>query len=48
MEAVLFEMRRLETFKEAVELLKAIKNQQEELKKRTEAERKRKLIEGLE
>jgi hypothetical protein len=48
MEAVLFEMRRLETFKEAIELLKAIKNQQDELKRRTEAERKRKLIEGLE
>jgi len=48
MQAVLYEMRRLETFKELVELLKAIKAQQDELRQQTEAERKRKLLEDLE
>jgi hypothetical protein len=43
METVLSEMRRLETFKELVELLKAIKNQQEDLRRKT----KRQAIEGI-
>ena len=48
MEQVLTEMRRMETFKELVELLKAIKAQQDALKEETERERKRRILEGLE
>lgn len=47
MEAVLVEMRRLETYKELLEKLKAIKTLQEELKRRTEAENKRGLLDKL-
>lgn len=44
LEKILNEMRKLETFHEAVELLKAIIKNQEEIKKQTEEEKKKKLI----
>lgn len=47
MEQVLVEMRKLETYKELLEILKGIKAQQEELKKRTETENKRSIINKL-
>ncbi len=47
MERVLLEMRKLETFQEAMELLKGIIDRQKEVSERTKTERKRKLIEGL-
>lgn len=47
LELVLVEMRKLETYKELLEILKGIKAQQEELKKRTETENKRSIINKL-
>ena len=47
LEQVLTEMRKLETYKELLEILKAIKSQQEDLKKRTETENKRSIINKL-
>ena len=47
LELVLVEMRKLETYKELLEILKGIKTQQEELKKRTETENKRSIINKL-
>lgn len=47
LELVLVEMRKLETYKELLEILKAIKAQQEDLKKRTETENKRSIINKL-
>lgn len=47
MEQVLVEMRKLETYKELLEILKGIKGQQEALKKRTETENKRSIINKL-
>ena len=47
LELVLTEMRKLETYKELLEILKAIKSQQEDLKKRTETENKRSIINKL-
>ena len=46
-EAILVEMRRLETYKELLERLKVIKTLQEELKRKTEAENKRGLLDKL-
>ncbi|MFO1020543.1 MAG: hypothetical protein U0903_07590 [Planctomycetales bacterium] len=48
MESILKEMQRLESFGELVEMLKSIKQQQEDLRKMTDTERKRKAIRGLE
>ena len=48
MERVLAEMRKLETFQEALEQLKAIIEQQEQLTEKTKREQKKKLLEGLE
>ena len=47
LERVLVEMRKLETYKELLEILKGIKAQQEDLKKRTETENKRSIINKL-
>ena len=47
LELVLVEMRKLETYKELLEILKGIKAQQEDLKKRTETENKRSIINKL-
>ena len=47
LELVLVEMRKMETYKELLEILKGIKSQQEELKKRTETENKRSIINKL-
>jgi hypothetical protein len=47
LELVLVEMRKLETYKELLEILKGIKAQQEELKKRTQTENKRSIINKL-
>ena len=48
MERVLAEMRKLETFQEALEQLKAIIEQQEQLNGKTKKEQTKKLLEGLE
>lgn len=47
MERILGEMRKLETFQEALEQLKAIIEQQEQLTEKTKKEQKKKLLEGL-
>lgn len=47
MERILGEMRKLETFQEALEQLKAIIEQQEQLTDKTKKEQKKKLLEGL-
>lgn len=47
MERILLEMRKLETFQEALEILKSIIQQEGELIKKTKTEQKKKLIEGL-
>lgn len=44
---ILTDMRKLETYKELLEILKAIKSQQEELKKRTATENKKSIINKL-
>ena len=47
MDAILKEMQRLETFQEAVELLKSIIDQQQQLEERTKSERKKRRIQEL-
>lgn len=47
MEAVLTQMLKLETFNEALQLLRDIIQNQEEIQQKTKTERKKKLIEGL-
>ena len=47
MDAILKEMQRLETFQEAVELLKSIIDQQQQLEDRTKSERKKRRIQEL-
>lgn len=47
MQSILLEMKKLETFQEAVELLKAIIDEQQKLLDETKAERKRELIRKL-
>ena len=42
-----YEMRKLESFHEAIELLKVIIDQQRELKAKTEEEKKKNLIDDL-
>ena len=47
MDAILKEMQRLETFQEAIELLKSIIDQQQQLEDRTKSERKKRRIQEL-
>ncbi len=47
MDSILKEMRRLETFQEAIELLKSIIDQQQQLEDRTKSERKKRRIQEL-
>ena len=47
MDTILKEMQRLETFQEAVELLKSIIDQQQQLEERTKSERKKRRIQEL-
>ena len=47
MDTILKEMQRLETFQEAIELLKSIIDQQQQLEDRTDSERKKRLIQKL-
>lgn len=47
MQSILREMRKLETFQEALELLKSIIEEEQQLLEKTKAEQKRKLIQGL-
>ena len=47
MDAILKEMQRLETFQEAIELLKSIIDQQQQLEERTKSERKKRRVQEL-
>jgi hypothetical protein len=47
LELVLVEMRKLETYKELVEILKGLRSDEENLKKRTETQSKRSIIDKL-
>ena len=47
MDTILKEMQRLETFQEAIELLKSIIDQQQQLEDRTKSERKKRRIQEL-